>query len=126
VQISVPNGGKRFLSGGRIAGCYFSVADKLDGAIVICEGMATGVSIHEGTKLATVWAMNCGNCSPWQRPIAREMARARNHSRLPNSDTWTVGNPGLDEATEAAKAVGAKLAVPRFKDTSTKRLTQRS
>jgi hypothetical protein len=36
-----------------------------------------------------------------------------------DDDAWTDNNPGLTEAREAANTIGARLVVPRFKDTST-------
>src|SRR5205085_809251 len=51
---------KRFLRGGRINGCFFTISDKADGPIIICEGYATGASIHEASGHAVVCAMNCG------------------------------------------------------------------
>jgi putative DNA primase/helicase len=59
LQFIGPHGTKRFLSGGRVAGCFFMVADKPDGSLIIGEGFATVASIAEATGLATVAAMNC-------------------------------------------------------------------
>ncbi len=119
LQFIGADGAKRFLSGGRIAGCFFTLADKPDGPLVICEGYATGASIHGATGLATVAAMNCGNLLP-----VTEALRAKWPGREiiigADNDEWTAGNPGLTEARAAAKSIGAKLAVPKFKDTSTK------
>jgi len=93
------------------------VADKLDGAIVYFEGMATGVSIHEGTKLATVCAMNAA-LARRGKGDAREMPE-REIILAADSDT-DCRQSRTDEGDRAAKAVGAKLAVPMFQDTSTK------
>ena len=35
-----------------------------------------------------------------------------------DNDQWTDGNPGVTKATEAAKAVNAKVVIPTFKDTT--------
>jgi len=48
LQTIGPDGGKRFLPGGRKRGCYFSIG-KPDGVLVVCEGFATGASVHEAT-----------------------------------------------------------------------------
>ena len=55
------DGVKKFLRGGHVAGCFFTLADKRSGPLVICEGYATGASIHEATGHAVVCAMNSGN-----------------------------------------------------------------
>jgi putative DNA primase/helicase len=119
LQFIGADGTKRFLSGGRIAGCFFTLADEPDGPLAICEGCATGASIHEATGFATVAAMNCGNLLP-----VAEALRAKWPLREiiigADNDEWTAGNPGLTEARAAAKSIGAKLAVPTFKDTDKK------
>jgi putative DNA primase/helicase len=42
LQFIDAEGGKRFLRGGRVAGCFFVLSDKSDGPLIICEGYATG------------------------------------------------------------------------------------
>ena len=115
-------GGKRnktFLVGGRVAGCFFTVADSPDGALVICEGYATGASVHEATGLAVVCAMDSGNLLAVSKAF-REKFPVREVIIAADCDAWTDGNPGLTKATETAKAIGARLAVPQFRDTTTR------
>lgn len=112
LQAIGPEGDKRFQPGGRIKGCYFGIG-KPKGVLIVCEGFATGASIHEDTGHAVACAMNAGNLL--------EVAQAL-HSKYPklrlivaaDDDALTDGNPGITKATEAAKAVGGLLAVPRF------------
>ena len=113
------DGSKRFLSGGRIAGCFFTLADKPDGALLICEGYATGASIHEATGYAVVCALNCGNLMAVSKAV-REKFPAREIIVCADNDQFTDGNPGVTRAADAAKTIHAKLAVPQFTDTSTK------
>jgi len=113
------DGSKKFLTGGRIAGCFFTISDKFDGAIVISEGYATGASIHEATGLATLSAMNCGNLLAVVKAL-RERFPSREIIVAADNDVWTDGNPGLTKASEAAKAIRAKFAVPQFKDVTAK------
>ena len=119
LQFISPDGSKRFLTGGRISGAFFTLADKADGPLAICEGFATGASVAEATGFATVAAMNCGNL-----PAVAKALRAKWPQReiilAADNDQWTAGNPGLTKATEAAKAIGGKLAVPSFPDTASK------
>jgi putative DNA primase/helicase len=119
LQFISPDGTKRFLTGGRISGAFFTVADKPDGPLVICEGYATGASICEATGVSTVAAMNCGNL-PAVAVALRAKWPAREFVLAADNDAWTDGNPGLAKATEAAKAIGARLAVPSFPDTATR------
>lgn len=112
LQAIGPEGDKRFQPGGRIKGCYFGIG-KPKGTLIVCEGFATGASIHEATGHAVACAMNAGNLL--------EVAQTL-HSKYPklrlilaaDDDAFTDGNPGITKATEAAKALGALLAVPSF------------
>jgi phage/plasmid primase-like uncharacterized protein len=120
LQFISVDGTKRFLPGGHIAGRFFTLADKPDGPLVICEGYATGASIHEATGFATVAAMHCGNLLPVAKTL-REKFPQREIILAADNDQWTEApkkNPGLTDASAAAKAIGAKLAVPAFKDTA--------
>ncbi|MHC1764620.1 MAG: DUF3631 domain-containing protein [Verrucomicrobiia bacterium] len=110
-------GNKRFLSGGKVAGTFFTVAES-SGPLVVCEGYATGASIYETTGYSVVAAMTCGNIVA----VAQAM-RAKHLDReiimAADNDAWTAGNPGVTKATEAAKTIHAKLAVPTFADLTT-------
>lgn len=103
---------KKGLLGGRRTGLYYSIG-KPKGVLIVCEGFATGASIHEATGDAVAVAFNAGNL--------REVAQAL-HSKYPklrlilaaDDDAFTDGNPGITKATEAAKAVGGYLTKPDF------------
>ncbi len=105
-------GEKRFLPGGEKGGFLIGkiVAGKL---VCVCEGFATGASIHEATGCAVIVAFDAGNL----RKIA-EALRAKQPDAVivlcADDDNRTDGNPGLTTATEAARSVGGKLAVPDF------------
>jgi putative DNA primase/helicase len=119
LQFIGADGSKKFLFGGRVAGCFFALADKSDCPLVICEGYATGTSIMEATGHAVVSAMNCGNLLAVSKAVRKKFP-ARDIIICADNDQFTDGNPGTTKAAEAAKTVRAKLAVPQFKDTSTK------
>lgn len=58
------NGDKYFMSGGRVKGCYYLIAKhhvRDDDKVIVCEGFATGASIHETTGLPVIVAFNAGN-----------------------------------------------------------------
>lgn len=103
---------KRGLPGGRRKGCYFSIG-KPAGLLVICEGFATGASIHEATGNAVAVAFNAGNLKPVAAALRSKYPDRR--LMLAADDDWrTEGNPGITQATTAAAAAGALLAVPSF------------
>lgn len=103
-------GNKRFLSGGRVQGCYFAIGCPSE-SIAIGEGYATAASIHESTGLPVAVAFNAGNLLP----VAKVLRVKFPHIQIilcADNDERTPGNPGLTKAREAAAAVGGLLAVP--------------
>jgi len=114
LQFIGADGDKRFLTGGRVFGCYFSIGDpKGATALCIAEGFATGATIHEASGYPVAVAFNAGNLGP----VAKAM-----RERFPelllilcaDDDAATEGNPGMVKATEAARSVGGLLAIPNF------------
>lgn len=108
------DGNKRFLSGGRVTGCFFRLGDTESvGRLLICEGAATGMTLHEETGDPVLSAMNAGNLM-----AVAKMARSRWSQRkivlCADDDRRTPGNPGLTAATAAAGAIGGLLTIPRF------------
>lgn len=107
-----PAGLKLFMDGGRIKGCFHAIG-RPSGALVVCEGYATGATIHEDTGNAVAVAFNRGNLLPVATALRAKYPCIT--LVLAADDDWqTEGNPGLTAATEAARAVGGLLAVPDF------------
>jgi putative DNA primase/helicase len=119
LQFIGADGTKRFLSGGKIAGCLYSLDDNPVGPLVICEGYATGASIHEATHYAVVCAMNCGNLMAVATGLRAKWPQ-RDIIIAADDDQWNPGNPGMAKAAEAAKTIRARLASPQFTDNTTK------
>jgi putative DNA primase/helicase len=113
-QSIFPDGTKLFRKGGRISGLFSPFGDlSAPVRLVICEGWATGATLHDGTGYPVLAAMNCGNLLAVATAARMEWPGARLIIAADN-DRETTGNPGLTKATEAARATGAKLAVPEF------------
>ena len=107
-------GGKLFLPGGRVAGCYFAIGSaKNAAAFCIAEGFATGATIHQATGYPVAVAFNAGNLEPVARAM-REKFPALPLIVCADDDVCTAGNPGLTKATAAARSVGGLLALPDF------------
>ncbi len=114
LQFIAADGSKRFLSGGRVTGGYFSIGT-IEGAGTLCiaEGFATGATIHQATGYPVAIAFNAGNLES----VAKTMRQ-----KLPDmamiicadDDATTEGNPGVTKANLAAHAAGTKVAVPAF------------
>jgi putative DNA primase/helicase len=108
------DGTKKFLPGGRVTGCFHLIGElQSAGTLLVCEGYATGASLHEATGMPVAVAFSAGNLKPVslalraKYPDMRLIVCADNDSK-PESNR----NPGLEKATEAALAVGGLLAVP--------------
>ena len=114
-------GNKRFLSGGRKKGCYF-VIGSLENAekAFICEGYATGATIHACSEVPVVVAFDACNLKPVAKAIREKYSNLRIIFCADNDCYHENGiNPGVEKAKEAAQAVDAKVIIPKFKDTST-------
>jgi putative DNA primase/helicase len=113
VQRIMPDGGKRFESG-RAGGLFSPIGDLMNPALLlICEGWATGATLHEESGHPVLCAMNAGNLLPVAK-AARAAWPGADLLICADNDRKTEGNPGLTAATAAAKATGARLAVPEF------------
>ena len=112
LQFISADGSKRFLTGGRIAGCYYAIGKPLD-SLLLCEGYATGATLYAATGRAVAVAFNCGNLMAVAQALRGKFPGLRLIICADN-DFSTPGNPGLTNATAAARAVGGFVAVPRF------------
>jgi putative DNA primase/helicase len=118
LQFIQPDGSKRFLSGGRIQGCSYNIEGD-SARVVICEGFATGASIHQATGHTVVCAMNSGNLVEVAKCIRSKYPEAKIIVAGDN-DQFTNGNPGKGKADEAARAIEARAVLPVFKVMATK------
>lgn len=114
LQRIYPDGSKRFIKGTPKAGAYTTLGTpSKNGTVVICEGYATGVSIHMATKHCVVIAFDCGNLLA----VAKKIRAALPDACIvlaADDDYRTEGNPGITHAIDAAKAIGGMLATPRW------------
>ncbi|MGV8889808.1 MAG: toprim domain-containing protein [Pseudomonas sp.] len=107
-----PDGTKRFLFGGRVAGAYSPIGRlELGQPIYICEGWATGATIHEHTGAAVACAMNAGNLLE----VGQLLRHVYPDSPLivaGDDDRQTEGNPGRTTANRAAAILGCGVVFP--------------
>lgn len=113
LQTITPDGEKRFLSGGRVKGCYLAIGKPKGGKLIVCEGYATGASLHEATGEPVAVAFNAGNLGSVALDL-RTKYPALKITVAADDDYRTDGNPGITKATAAAQAVGGCVAVPDF------------
>lgn len=111
-----PDGVKRFLYGGIIKGAYSPLGVITAGEkLYLCEGWATGATLHEETGAAVACAMNAGNLLE----AGRRLQRLHPDAVLivaGDDDRQTEGNPGKTAAIKAAATLGCGLVLPPFPD----------
>jgi len=116
LQSIYPDGTKRFIPGQRVRGLYHSIGKiegGFDAGLAICEGYATGATVHEASGLPVAIAFNAGNLLPVAMALRDKYPSAM--LIVCADDDWcTEGNPGMTKAKEAAVAVGGRLATPDF------------
>jgi len=114
VQRIFADGTKRFLTGGRTKGCFHPISDFTGQVrVIVCEGYATGVSIHTATQIPVVAAMSAGNIEPVVREILHEMPEFEIIIAADN-DWEKTTNTGRDTAIAVARKFGLKAIVPQF------------
>ena len=107
------DGAKKFMPDGRTKGAYFPIGDFKSDIICICEGYATGASIHEATGYPVVVTFNAGNI----KSVAENIRATSEDLQIiicSDNDRGSEQNIGLIKAQEAANAISAVLAVPEF------------
>ncbi|MEZ5850294.1 MAG: toprim domain-containing protein [Hyphomicrobiaceae bacterium] len=113
------DGAKRFLAGGAKRGHFAVVGAEPaplstpSGPLLICEGWATGASLHQATGHRVIAAMDAGNLLPVAEALRAQFPEAdlvliADNDLKPDRDA----NPGVVSARKAALAVDARLAVP--------------
>lgn len=93
-------------------GCYFPVSGN-DEALVLCEGLATALSVREATGLACVVCFDRGNLEPVGK-VLREKFPDRRLIFAADNDLEAKANYGLESAIDAARSVGGVVAVPHL------------
>ena len=112
LQFIKPDGTKRFLKGGKVTGGSYRIGEVAE-RLLLCEGFATGVTLHEETGHAVVCAFNAGNLVA----VARRLRTLNPDVEVivcGDNDHATADNPGKTMAKKAATAVGGKWVVPDF------------
>jgi putative DNA primase/helicase len=118
LQFIDADGGKRFLTGGRKKGCFFSIGGKNSGKpLLIAEGLATGLSLYECVVNPCLVAFDAGNLLH-VAGLARRLYPTREIILCADNDVsgGDSANVGVEKAAAAALAVNGLLAVPNLKN----------
>jgi putative DNA primase/helicase len=112
LQFIQPDGSKRFLTGTPKAGNYHRITGSME-RVLICEGYATGASLHEATGFTVVIAFDAGNLLAVSQALRAKLPDAV-LVLCADDDRNNPINTGITKATAAALAVGGLLATPIF------------
>jgi len=107
---------KDYLKDGAKHGMFFTIGKPTTGVILICEGYATGASLHEATGHAVVVAFDSGNLAA-VADVVRQLFPKHIIVMCGDNDRWTlkpIENPGKYHAEAAATKVGGVVAIPDF------------
>jgi putative DNA primase/helicase len=106
------DGQKRFLRGGRVKDLYAPVGGPVGEHLIVCEGWATGKSLHTATGLPVAVAFSAGNLLSIAQIMRGKYPVARITLAADNDEKPDGSNPGLTAAKAAAQAVGGYVAIP--------------
>lgn len=118
LQYINPDGSKRFLTGTPKKGSYHALGDRPKAELYLCEGYATGATIHEATGQPVAVAFDSGNL----QPVAEQLRNKYPSIKLiicADNDRFNEENTGLIKAKSAAAAVNGLLVEPEFPEGST-------
>lgn len=102
-------GAKLFLPGGAVKGGSYTIGDLTEATtVLICEGFATGASLHEATDLPVMVAFSASNLAPVAKHLRQQFPTAM---IVIGSDNDRNGT-GQHAAREAAEAVNGVVVLP--------------
>ncbi len=106
-----PEGQKRFMAGeGSKTGACFPLPGN-EAVVCICEGYATGATIHETTGYKVLCAMDAGNLEPVAKTAKAKWPQA-NLIICADNDHKTPGNPGRTKGKKVADKLGGSCVWP--------------
>lgn len=109
LQFIDTEGGKKFLSGTVKAAHYFAIGTTCE-IMCICEGLATGISVHEATELSVAIAFDAGNL----RSVAESLRKKFPRATIVICGDSDPNGIGQTKAQEASDAVGGIAVTPKF------------
>jgi len=111
LQFISESGDKKFLSGGKKKACFSVIGNAAlanFANVLICEGYATGASLHQSTGNFTVIALDAGNL----KTVAIVIKKLYPDSQIIICGDNDLNEVGQKAAKEAALAIGGKYIIP--------------
>jgi len=112
IQLIDSTGKKRFLPDGQTSECFMPIEGATD-VVLICEGVATAISLSEVTGKKVYSAMNSHNLLKVASIVKRKHPEAKIVICADN-DHSNPKNPGLTSANTAAGLIGCLVKAPSF------------
>lgn len=117
IQRIYSNGTKLFLSGQRKDETFHAIPDSVDPCketvLVLCEGFATGASIHECTKRTVIVCFDAGNLVKVAKALSIENPEAT-FVIAGDDDRLNEINTGAEAAEKARIISGGTVCLPSF------------
>lgn len=112
-----PDGTKRMLKGGQVSACNSPIG-RIEGAtrLFVCEGWATGATLHEHEGCPVACAMTAGNLKAVATALRDRYGAGLELVIAGDDDRQTEGNPGRKAANAAALAAGVQVVFPDWPD----------
>jgi putative DNA primase/helicase len=120
LQTIFQDGKKQFLKNGKTKGCFYEIGKIYEAKeVYICEGYATGFTVHNIAKKPVIICFYAGNILPVLENLTAEYPQ-KTFIIAGDNDDHKPHNTGKIKGEEAAKKFGCKVILPKFKDTQTK------
>ncbi|MEQ1638656.1 MAG: toprim domain-containing protein [Methylococcales bacterium] len=107
LEFIAPDGVKRFLKGGKKAGCFWWIGQKTE-RVLLCEGYATACTLYESTRLQTYIAFDAGNLVK----VAQVIRAKRPQVQIVICGDNDESGKGQEAAEQAAIAVDGLVSLP--------------
>lgn len=107
---------KAFLRDGVKSGSWHTIGDfSTASTVALCEGYATGATIHELTGWCVLVCFDRTNLLPVGKKI-KQHADGKALIVCADNDRHTFGNPGITAAKATGSEIGARVLIPEFAD----------
>jgi len=115
LQYIAPDSTKRFLTGGALkGGCYFIGLITPDKPTYVCEGFATGMSVHLLFDCAVVVAFSLGNLEAVATDLRKALPKNFDIGIAGDTDRQSTINKGKKEAERVAGLIEGFAIFPKF------------
>lgn len=107
-----PTGKKRFLKGASKKGSFYPIGETTN-TVYLCEGYATGATVHHITGKQVFVAFDSGNMI---HVAAYLKIKGKIVTVIADNDQWKETNTGIETAKEIKKKYGFSYILPVFDD----------